>query len=234
MKKLLLAALAMFSLSTVSYAVDNEPEEGLTTQVFLGMTGSNIRGLEYNLKVGGTAGIKFEYMLPNAHGTYINAGLDWIMKGSQLDVELSTPKGNIEATNKLCPQYFEIPVHVGYRYNLSEDLGFYADFGPYFAVGYAGKNKFCIDTDGYREYESSTKFFKKKDNGFQRWDAGLGLRIGAEYNQHYSLNLGMDWGLTDMYTNEFREDWANNPMSAGITLVKPRNFSFSLSFGYRF
>jgi outer membrane receptor protein involved in Fe transport len=74
--------------------------------------------------------------------------------------------------------------------------------GPYFAVGVAGKHKFAIDGDGQgaRDQEWDYKVFKKNDKAtienpyFQRWDAVLGFRIGAEYTlydrnyAYYSLS----------------------------------------------
>ena len=66
---------------------------------------------------------------------------------------------------------------------------------------------------------------------FQRWDAGLGFRIGAEYNQHYNLMFGCDWGLTDMYRNSLRDKFVEEYETR---LPKVHNFNFSITFGYRF
>ncbi|MBQ0020433.1 MAG: PorT family protein [Bacteroidales bacterium] len=235
MKKFLVAALALVC-SGSAFAIDNEPEEGLSTQVFLGMTTSSIQNLNsFDGKVGGTAGIKFDYMLPNAHGTYINAGLDWIMKGAKMSYKNDFPViGTTEVTTKIPTHYIELPVHVGFRYNVMQDLGVYGEVGPYFAFGVGGNNKVSLDADGSEvaQYESSYSIFKKaKDRvNFQRWDAGFGFRVGCEYMNHYSLNLGCDWGFTDMWRDSYR-DAAHD---AGVKLDKIKNFAFNLSFGYRF
>lgn len=236
MKKFLVAALALVC-SGSAFAIDNEPEEGLSTQVFLGMTTSSIQNLNgFDGKVGGTAGIKFDYMLPNAHGTYINAGLDWIMKGAKetyKDDILGI--GNVDITNKIPTHYIELPVHVGFRYNIMQDLGVYGEVGPYFSFGVGGKYKHCLDADGAnardKEYDYSIFKKQKTDRNFQRWDAGFGFRVGCEYQNHYSLNLGCDWGFTDMWRDSYRDAVHDN---YNINVNKIKNFAFTLSFGYRF
>lgn len=235
MKKFFLAALALVCSST-AFAIDYEPEEGLTTQIFAGMSASKITGFDtMDGKVGATAGIKFDYMMPNAKGTYISAGLDWIMKGCKADIpDISKGKvpGGVEGTNTLTSHYLELPVRIGFRYNILQELGVYGEFGPYFSFGVTGKNSFKTEIDGMRDYNTSSAFFKKKEHGIQRWDAGLGFRVGCEYDNRYSINLGCDWGITDMYTDDYREDWAKaNPQKI---LPKIKNFDFVLSLGYRF
>lgn len=241
MKKYIIMALALMGLSTSAMAIDNEPEEGFTTQVFMGLSASNVKGyFDYGIKPGGTAGIKLEYMLPNAHGTYINGGLDWVMKGCKNTLSLSDIHGaddilqDAKLTTRLCPHYLEIPIHVGFHYNFSEEIGVYGELGPYFAIGVGGKLKTSVDADGLwtQAFEYDYPIFKKDNSRdyFQRWDAGLGFRVGAEYNQHYSLNLGCDWGLTDMWRNEYRDIQFEGHKS--ISTIK--NFNLTLCFGYRF
>lgn len=236
MKKFLIAAVALV-MSGSAFAIDNEPEEGVTAQFNLGLTVSNIKDMPTNAKPGGTMGFKLEYMLPKAHGTYINAGVDWIMRGAKKDgiISVGLDPTQYEYTVKTNAHYLEIPIHVGFKYNIIPELGVFGELGPYFAIGVGGKVKTEFDQDGLRDLESSYKTFKKSQSGFQRWDAGLGFRVGAEYNQHYSLALGCDWGFTDMYTNDFREAWAKDPARLpGERLGTPKNFSFVMTFGYRF
>ena len=230
-------ALATFASSAL--ALDNEPKEGITTQVFLGFNASKIRGLgAYDGKVGGLAGFKFEYVLPKAHGTYINAGLDWSQKGAKSDDLprlgiITTSKGNY----KYNLHYLEIPIHVGFHYNFSQDLGVFGEFGPYFGIGVGGKHKLSLDEGGaaFRAIEDAAtyKAFKKSTlhENFQRWDAGLGFRVGAEYNQHYILALGMDWGLTNMWRSDYVDAMADN---YGINIKDVKNYNFYMTLGYRF
>lgn len=239
MKKIFTMIVALVAFASHTMALDYEPEEGLSTQIFLGFNTSKIKNFNgYDGKVGGVAGVKFQYMLPKAHGTYINAGLDWTQKGAKIK-NIFVLDTDFEATDKYNLQYFEIPIHVGFQYNISSSLGFFGEVGPYFAVGVAGKHKFAIDGDGQgaRDQEWDYKVFKKNDKAtienpyFQRWDAGLGFRIGAEYNQRYSLALGCDWGLTDMYRNKYRDKIADE---LSLNIPKIKNFNFAMTLGYRF
>ncbi len=236
MKKIFTMAVALLTFAGSASALEYEPQPGFSAQAFLGMNASKIRNMNYDGKVGGIFGFKFDYVLPKAHGTYASAGIDWTMKGAKLgDIATPLTDGRIaDGTDKYKLNYLEIPVRVGFRYNFSRELGVYGEFGPYFAMGITGKHKFSVDADGpaARAEEWSYNTFKKSTTraNFQRWDAGLGFRVGAEYNQHYNLMLGCDWGITDMWRDDYRDaQWV-----AGLALNKVKNFNFTLAFGYRF
>lgn len=249
MKKFLILAVAtLFAGSAM--ALDNEPKTGVTTMGFLGLNVSQIRNSGYDGKAGGTMGARLDYVLPKAHGTYVTAGVDWAMRGGKYDdiaIDLATdPTGatTSSATVKANLHYVEIPIRVGFRYNFSQEIGVYGELGPYFAVGIGGKHKLDIDADGtpWRtlEDQGTWKAFKKSTvvdhDNFQRWDAGLGFRVGAEYNKHYNLMLGCDWGFTDIWRDDYRDVMASPAaLAAGISpLQKAKNFNFTLAFGYRF
>ena len=246
MKKILFITLAMVMCAGNAKALDNEPEEGLTWVGLFGMNVSKLQNSGYDAKAGVMMGIRGDYMLPGAHGTYVTAGVDWTMKGGKLSHELLVEgMGDLKATAKCPLHYFEVPIHVGFRYNLMEELGVYAEIGPYFAVGVGGKHKLSVNGDGEAinevEDEFTYKVFKKtknieKPNNFQRWDAGIGFRVGAEYNNHYNLMLGCDWGLADIYRDSFRDTYYDYFKAQGIeaSLPKVHNFNFSITLGYRF
>ena len=261
MKKILFVALAMAMFAGNANALENEPEEGFTYMGLFGMNISKLQNSGYDAKAGAMMGARVDYVLPNAHGTYLTAGLDWTMKGGKRTFEDFVIDDDEDVTYKYALHYLEIPIRVGFRYNVLENLGIYGEVGPYFAIGIGGKHKCSVDEDGYsiNGYEDARTFkaFKKADYDpdkpwklpFQRWDAGIGFRIGAEYNQHYNLMFGCDWGLTDMYRDGLRDSYSNSyfiPVDAysespegGIpvmkkTLSKVHNFNFSITFGYRF
>ena len=142
----LLIVLAMCSGNVM--ALDNEPEEGISFMGLFGMNVSKLQNHPYNAKVGATMGIRADYMLPNAHGTYLTAGVDWTMKGGKLSYSEMVGTTNVDATAKYALHYFEVPIRVGFRYNASDELGLYGEVGPYFAVGVGGKHKVKLDMDG--------------------------------------------------------------------------------------
>ena len=161
----------------------------------------------------------------------------WIMKGGRTSFYYDNSSSE-NGTLKYDLHYLEIPVRVGFRYNMSESLGFYGEVGPYFAIGVGGKHKCRIDADGSAARADEELYtypaFKNYDypkEGFQRWDAGISFRVGAEYEQHYNLMIGCDWGLADLYRGSYR-DAAHD---AGVpTRPKVKNFNFSITVGYRF
>lgn len=239
MKKIFITVFGLL-LTGNAMALDNEPEVGITTTTFLGLNLTSISNTPYSTKAGGVLGVKFDYVLPNAHGTYITTGVDWTLKGGKYQTSAITLEGTpktSDVTIKNRMNYLEIPVRVGFRYNLNKEFGFYGEFGPYFAIGFAGRHAIRAeqenktwteyeDTHSYNIFRSSTE----KEN-YQRWDSGLGFRLGAEYNQHYNVTLGCDWGITDMYRKAYRTTEATY---TGIKMPKAHNFNFTLALGYRF
>lgn len=241
MKKLLslslAIALAMNGSVAHAFEFEHEPQPGFTFMGLLGMNVSKLQNHAYGGKVGGTAGGRVDFMLPKAHGTYLTAGVDWTMKGGRTSGSDVLGDREVSATSKYNLHYFEVPIRVGFRYNLSENLGLYGEFGPYFAVGVGGKHRLNISEDGEaaNKMEDERTFKAFKNYGypamtFQRWDAGLGFRVGAEYNEHYNLLIGCDWGLADIYRDSLRDAYFDK---LGTRLPKVKNFNFSITVGYR-
>ena len=237
MKKIFALALAAIMCASSAKALEYIPESGFTVQGLFGMNISNFRhpdaafdGLT-DPKAGFNLGVRGEYMLPSCYGVFVNLGVNYTMKGAKMDVPATLPD-DYSCTVKFRPCYIEIPLHVGYRFNVLDNLGVFADFGPYFAIGVNGKEKFEFDGDAVEDY--STKFFRNSDMNLgeiQRYDFGLGFRVGAEYANHHSLNFSFDWGLTDMYRDSYRREFFKEN---GFELGKLKNFNAGITYGYRF
>lgn len=182
-------------------------------------------------KAGFNLGIRGEYMLPSCYGVFVNLGVNYTMKGAKMDVPATLPD-DYSCTVRFRPCYIEIPLHVGYRFNVLDNLGVFADFGPYFAIGVNGKEKTEFEGDAVED--RSTKFFRNSKmilGEIQRYDFGLGFRVGAEYANHHSLNFSFDWGLTDMYRDSYRREFFKEN---GYELGKLKNFNAGITYGYRF
>lgn len=126
-------------------------------------------------KVGFNVGVRGEYNFSN--NWFATAGLQFAQKGYKDALG-----------DKLNPYYIEIPIHGGYRYSINDDFSIFGEFGPYLAVGVAGKR-------------NGQKIFDQP--GVKRFDFGVGLGIGAEYKK-FQLRIGYDFGL--LKTN----DWGGN------------------------
>lgn len=243
-------ALVMCASNANAFEFEYEPEPGFTYMGLFGVNVTKLQNTDYGTKGGAMMGVRADYVLPKAHGTYLTAGLDWTMKGGKMTEEgdlFIEEEGTVfNGTHKYALHYFELPIRVGFRYNIMEQFGVYGEVGPYFAVGVGGKHK-CSIGDGYVKNEAEDfdtyKAFKNRTDimkpTFQRWDSGIGFRIGAEYNQHYNLMLGCDWGLADIYRNNLRTAYYDAQVAAGEleenrNLPRVHNFNFSITFGYRF
>ena len=237
MKKIFALALAAIMCASSAKALEYIPESGFTVQGLFGMNISNFRhpdaafdGLT-DPKAGFNLGVRGEYMLPSCYGVFVNLGVNYTMKGAKMDVAATLPN-DYSCTVKYRPCYIEIPLHVGYRFNVLDNLGVFADFGPYFAIGVNGKEKTEFEGDAVED--RSTKFFRNSKmilGEIQRYDFGLGFRVGAEYANHHSLNFSFDWGLTDMYRDSYRREFFKEN---GFELGKLKNFNAGITYGYRF
>ena len=238
MKKFFYFIIALALSTGNAMAFENEPEEGLSWMGIFGVNISRLQNTDYSAKAGATLGIRADYMLPKAHGTYLTAGIDWSMKGGKASDNIFNLAEEPVGSSKYVLHYIEVPIRVGFRYNVLENLGIYGELGPYFAVGVGGSHGASIGLDGQeaREAEEELSFnaFKNYDDltlSFQRWDAGIGFRIGAEYEQHYNVMIGAEWGLADIYRTSLRDRYFD---VTGIALPKVHNFNFSITVGYRF
>jgi len=226
MKKLFFAALAMLAINTSAFAFDDEPEEGLTWQGQIGMNISNITNSNMNAKVGANIGFYGQYMLPNAHGTFVNFGASYNMKGAQ-----KTDDANA-VTCRITNHMIQLPVHIGFQYNVIPELGVFADFGPYASFSFAGRATMDFESDIIPDVSRS--LFKNKNDEMIScglFDWGLGYRVGAEYNEHYALTIGMDWGMMDILRDNYRKDWAQ---AYNVNLPKYKNYNMYITLGYRF
>lgn len=250
MKKLFIIALATLFAGN-AMALEYEPKSGFTFQIFGGFVASNLKGTDWDGqgfkgKIGANFGVKADYMLPNAKGTYLTASVDWAQKGAKRDYAEPIAAPTETGINKLQAHYLEVPVRVGYRFNFSNDWGVFGEVGPYFAIGVTGKNRIKYDNDALDDkYEMY--FGKNYANVFggapipaaltniranQRFDCGIGFRIGGEYHNQYSLAIGYDWGFTDVFTDKYRKEYSVT--YPGMRLPERKNHNLAFTFGYRF
>ena len=183
-----------------------------------GITGA-MNVSNYNVEQGGIS-YDPESRMGFKAGFRMELDAPFITEGFYFDFEalLSSRGAKIEQvvegrymSNTLRPYYLEIPIHIGYRYDIGDNLGVFASFGPYFGIGLFGKNKFF---DG----ETTSKPDAFGDAGVKRFDFGLGLQGGVQLFSHYRIFLGYDWGLLDI-AQEFEGGTVNN-----------RNFYIGMSY----
>lgn len=169
--------------------------------VQLGMNFSNMtKADDAKMLPGFKVGLGMDYAFTDVWS--LKSGLMFESKGYKLDEE------------KARPIYMQIPVMAAWKANITDDIKFVVNAGPYFAVGLGGK---------YKEGNSDIKLFSSDGMNMKRFDLGIQWGIGVELSEHYLINLTGQNGFITPYDfpNEYKGD-------------KPRNMTFTIGVGYRF
>ncbi len=88
----------------------------------------------------------------------------------------------------LAGTYLTLPIHVGYRFNLSDASYLHVQAGPQLACGLFGSE---IE---WEEGETSDYF----DEGWaNRFELGVGAKVGVEFKKKWQINLGVNYGVTE-------------------------------------
>lgn len=197
MKSLLVAVVAILAVTSL-----NAQENKLTFGVKAGMNLSNFTGdADMDAKIGFNAGVTMDYAITNE--MYVLTGLELNSKGAKQSLE-----GDKVTMNLL---YLQLPVHFGYKLQVAEATKLVFHAGPYVGFGVAGKSSATVDGEKVKEDSFG-------DEGFKRFDFGLGLGVGAEFGK-IGVGLGYDFGLL-------------NIIDADGASVK--NGNFYVSVGYKF
>lgn len=156
--------------------------------------------------------------IPLMQSLYIQSGLYFQSKGCKFEEEMYNWSEKVTTS----PMYLEIPILASYRYDFGDAAQLQVNFGPYFAVGIAGKYKEEIE-DGSDFYKTDVDIFDSDEGLLNRFDCGLQVGAGVTFAQHYYLGFAYQFGLTNM-TNE------DNVGSE----VSTKNSNWMLSLGYNF
>ncbi len=116
-------------------------------------------------------------------------------------------------TNKT--NYLVLPILVNYYIPLTIPHYVYFSIGPYFAYGIGGKARVSGDTSqqGAARFYYDHNIFDQEN--MHRFDAGITLGFGYEFNKNINAGLEGNFGLTNVNTS------------------KRKNISFMLTLGYR-
>lgn len=173
-----------------------------------------------NSRLGFSFGMKGELdFSDNENRAYLDFGLLLSAKGWKDKLSYA------DDMDKFCEwkcrlYYLEVPVHIGYKYALSEKVKLLSDIGPYFAVGLSGKSEFS-GGDKSLSAENPYEGNLFKNDTYKRFDAGVGADIGVEIKQRLQIVIGYQMSLM----NPVKERW-------NILSLKDR--TLFLSFAYMF
>ena len=186
MKKLKLSLVVVFVAMASIVSAQNS-----SLSIKGGLNLSNFYGDELNdksMKVGFHAGIGADFEFAPNIG--IQSGLFFSGKGAEYKYN--------SAEVKVTANYLQLPVHLAYKIDVMPGTKVVLHAGPYVAYGLGGKTKLNVagkdlaEMDTFKD-DSSIEAF----NGLKRFDAGLGLGVGAEFGR-ILVDLGWDMGLTNL------------------------------------
>jgi hypothetical protein len=158
-------------------------------------------------KAGVTIGVAGEVGLPRVtKGLYLDGSVALSTHGwdSHWQMDAST---NQRLQYSATPAYLYIPIHIGYKYALNNDVAFFGNVGPYFGIGLFGKEKLATEnydaTTGALLTTTTTDVHDHvfADSAMKRFDFGVGIKVGAEFINHIQLALSYDFGLTKTQTS---------------------------------
>lgn len=161
-------------------------------------------------QVGYSVGLKGEYLFKEDKGFYLDFGMSLSKKGWKSKLYY-----DMESTNsmrwKADSHYLNIPIQLCYKTPMGNKFSFFAGVGPYFGVGLFGKYK--LVSDGKENILAKNVY----DDYINRFDWGIGTRVGVECMRHLQISIGYDWGM-----KKIRQDKLNDN--------KNRNFNVSMAF----
>lgn len=165
------------------------------------MGGYNLNSSASNFsKSGFHAGLKGEYAFSDASkGFYTDFGLLLSSKGWKSEWYYDQ-RENMQW--ECTPYYLNIPVHLGYKFRINDNLGIFVAAGPYFNWGLFGKMKQIAGPLG-KETAKKTSDNVFKDNLVERFDWGAGFRTGVEVMRHLQIGVGYDWAFKSPYKNVY-------------------------------
>lgn len=163
------AALIALICSALQVNAQDKPVTfGVKAGVNLSTLGADLKESKYVFRY--QAGITADIAL--CENLYLMTGLDFQAKGAKLDGV------------KYNPMYLQLPVTVGYKFDLGYNTRLVLNAGPYLAYGIGGKTK--------GGEAGSRKLFK--DDIFTRLDYGVIGGVGIELDM-FTVSAGYDLGL---------------------------------------
>ncbi len=173
--------------------------------VTAGMNVARVTNIDAESRIGFNLGLRLDYGITD--NFYANGAFLFSQKGYKLDSDNlrgTTVKGN--------PGYFEIPLHVGYRYHLDDNLNLFIETGPYFAFGICGKQKAEENISGASVTVDNDYFGDDRGRVF---DGGWGLRFGFEVSS-FQIHMAYDYGFAKVWEGSSSH---NSNFSVGLSYL---------------
>jgi len=202
MKKVLLLALLLVSVSATHAQWSITPEAGLATSKY---ANAGYDSWKPSVKIG--AALEYDF----TGGFALQSGLYYTSRGSsyvslRIDDGISD-NGYYSASYAWNRHYLQMPLMAKFSWEIADDVRLSAAAGPYAAL------ELCKDTSGTIYYSRdngygygvSYGYYPQSSNGLSKFDWGASLAVGVEARRWtttlgYDVSLGResDWTSTDI------------------------------------
>lgn len=216
MKKIILTLILFTSISIV-FHTQAQKEWSLGAKV--GLNTSNAGGdySEAKSQLGYNLGIIADYNFNT--NLFFRTGLDFTSKGAKYENNFGYRKRGYRLN------YLQLPVSIGYRLGITDNINLVANAGGYLAYGIYARRKYSASTS-WCGTPPITEYVNHTDKGFDNsgmhpFDCGVLGGVGIEYKQ-YMLLVNYELGLFNTMKSQ----------EGGDPVWKNRNWTFS--FGYKF
>ena len=141
----------------------------------------------------------------------------WFMDASVLFNNRNRQSENYFNNETKLTQYWKystysllVPVNVGYKFRLSDNLNLLAAVGPYVDFGLTGTDKVTTtDAKGHsKEEKVSSNVYG--DKLFNRVNYGFDAKVGVEIAKHYQLNLSYSRSFNNLFKSSGINDKAQD------------------------
>ena len=174
MKKVIIVlCMALFSVAVNAQDV----RVGVTA----GMNYSSPKDCE--AKLGFNAGVKGELSLDN--DVFISASLLLNQKGWKSKGYFFSETNEARVWH-VRPYFLELPIHIGYKFNLGEKTKLFVSGGPFLSYGLFGDSHYTSEIAGNKTKHKIGDTFKEKQQ--DRFDWGLGASVGIEFCRNYQIS----------------------------------------------
>lgn len=203
MKKTIIAILVLLSAVGASaqslFWDGSDADKPVTIGARLGWNFASMAGKGSNL-YDGRKGIAFgaEVDVNLIKSFSINTGLYFSMKGASREYEeLVDDINGVKTKDMYTVNFLEIPVYASYHLRFAPDSDLQIFAGPYFGYGIYGK--YSSKHRGHEGYdEGKVNVFGKNNEGFKRWQAGIGLGASYTFSDRYVVGMQYQWGVSDV------------------------------------
>lgn len=203
MKKIVITLITLVGLAIQTNGQTLKP---ISVGVKAGVTLATSSIDQYEMAFGLASGIIVDYNF--SKNLFVRSGLDFMMKGGKLDTyneQTGTANSSVlwnDRYSRIHLNYLQIPLMIGYRTSVTDQVNLFATGGVYGAYGVFGSGKYRLTTNIPGGKNESTSYDSFSDLELKKFDFGLVGSFGVEYGPSF-ISIGYEYGLINANKTRF-------------------------------